>query len=170
MDAFEWWKRVIERTWFLGGVHPSSIEKFIDSASEELFEHFSGSSGFSLYEDTIPTLQELYTNKYKLGIITNSDNRTKQVVKSFGLDRYFSFIITSESMQLQKPDPKLYSAAVENKYIPQQVCHIGDDLFGDYLASSKAGFNSILLDRKRKASNFNDAENVVKITSLTELV
>ena len=79
-----------------------------------------------IYNDTKTTLQKL--NKYIKAIITNTPKDcTKQILKKFNIETFFSLIITSDEVQKAKPDPEIIYKACESLHVsPENVLLIGD--------------------------------------------
>ncbi len=80
----------------------------------------------NIYNDTKDTLLKL--NKYIKAIITNTPKDcTKQILKKFDIETYFSLVITSDEVQKAKPDPEIIYAACERLHTsPENVLLIGD--------------------------------------------
>lgn len=92
----------------------------------------------SIYKDTISTLQKL--DKYKKVIITNTPkNITNKIIKKFNIDIYFNFIITSDDVVMEKPDPEIVlKACTQLNIAPNKVVLVGDTK-NDVIAGKAAG-------------------------------
>ena len=113
--------------------------------------------------------------QFAIGVITNSDDRVPSVLSSLGLEvgprRYgfgvespdphfnmeddIDFVVMSYDVGYEKPSRDVFDAAkqlVGSKWgDPDQedrFIHIGDDLKKDFEGAQRAGWESVLLDRK----------------------
>ena len=123
-------------------------------------------------------------DKTVVGIITNSDDRVPSILNSFGLkvcprrvgtrdqrrrddatlkiDDDISFTVLSYDVGFEKPDQRIFDAAVdmlEETLADDQIAltvddfeklYIGDDVEKDYEGAGAAGWNRILLRRGSK--------------------
>ncbi|KAI9704442.1 MAG: hypothetical protein M1836_007305 [Candelina mexicana] len=137
----EWWANVIKAT-----LHPFS-QSLPERLVPNLLKHFSSSERYSLYpsaasffnmirnkrKQTLTRAQEPWPWDHTVvGIITNSDNRTPDILSSFGLDvstkRFratnehaenacgdedIAFVVLSYDVGVEKPDRLIFDAAKE---------------------------------------------------------
>ncbi len=127
-----------------------------------------------LEEDAIPTLTKLDENGYKLGILSNAgdDQDVQQLVHSFGIRKYFDFVLTSAACSYRKPHPRIFELALANWYLlPSEAVMVGDNLTADIRGAQKAGLYGVWLNRR--ADPQMETEETVKpdasISSLSEL-
>lgn len=116
------------------------------------------------YPETEEVLEEL-SKKYKLVLVSNTDCFSAgNVVKKFGLERYFSRIFWSYEVGLIKTNPQMFKQVMEELEVtPEDVVMVGDSIDSDMVPAGKVGIKAILIDRK------NSRDFPVKITSLKEL-
>ena len=79
-----------------------------------------------IYPDTKYILNQL--NMYRKGVITNTpkDSAVK-VLKQFDIDRYFEFVLTSDDVEMSKPNPEIVLKSCELlNSKPDEVILIGD--------------------------------------------
>lgn len=120
-------------------------------------------------------------DKTVVGIITNSDDRVPGILESFGLkvgprrvgsralhsakatvDDDISFVVLSYDVGFEKPDRRLFDAALEmlketlaeagNGAEGQDVddfekLYVGDTIEKDYFGAKRAGWNALVIDR-----------------------
>jgi putative hydrolase of the HAD superfamily len=101
----------------------------------------------SLFEGTISILDYL-TPKYKLHIITNgfSEIQHPKLNKS-GIRDYFTEVITSESVGVKKPNPKVFYYALDKAgALPQESIMIGDSLEADVKGAENIGMQAIFFN------------------------
>ncbi len=104
-----------------------------------------------LSKDSYETLNFLYKNNYKIGIIT--DGRTKQQmnkIKALGIDKYVKNIVISESFGSSKPSKKNFEYFSKSKYTDyKKFFYVADNLEKDFIAPNNLGWVTIcLLDNK----------------------
>ena len=91
-----------------------------------------------IYPDTKDILNQL--NMYRKGVITNTpkDSAVK-VLKQFDIDRYFEFVLTSDDVEISKPNPEIVLKSCELlNSKPDEVILIGDTK-SDVEAGKSAG-------------------------------
>jgi HAD superfamily hydrolase (TIGR01549 family) len=138
---------------------------------------------------TIPVLKVLKRNKI-LALISNFDHppHIYSILTKFKLIHFFDSIIISSEVGVKKPNPEIFSYALEqNNLKPNEVCYIGDTK-DDVAAAIMANINPILIRRETNAEDEllydynvnksvvdknildNETKNVKLITSLKELI
>jgi putative hydrolase of the HAD superfamily len=58
-------------------------------------------------------LESLRDAGYRLAVISNADGRIEGLLQSRGLREHFEFVIDSQVVGVEKPDPRIFGAAVE---------------------------------------------------------
>ncbi len=104
-----------------------------------------------LEDDTIPTLTALRTAGYKLAILSNAgdDEDVQTLVDKARLRPYFDLVLTSAACGVRKPNPRIFTLALERLGLePGQAAMVGDTLGADILGAQNAGLYSIWLTRR----------------------
>jgi HAD superfamily hydrolase (TIGR01509 family) len=126
-----------------------------------------------LYDNSDLVLKSL-SQKYKLGIIANQADGLVARLNSWGILKYFSFIISSWDYQIMKPDIKLFQIAVEKSgYNASENVMVGDRLDNDIFPGKNIGMKTIWIKQ-----GFGGMQNPktdeylpdIEITSLCELL
>ncbi|WP_164917287.1 HAD family hydrolase [Clostridium sp. JN-9] len=82
--------------------------------------------------------------KHKLGIIANQTDGLTTRLSSWGILKYFSFIISSWDYQIMKPDTKLFQIAVKQSgYNASETIMVGDRLDNDIFPAKTIGMKTI---------------------------
>jgi FMN phosphatase YigB (HAD superfamily) len=151
-------------------------------------------------QSTQPTLHPDWTwDKTVVGIITNSDDRVPSVLESFGLkvgprrvgrpgermaqaslDDDVNFVVLSYDVGTEKPDRKMFDAAIQmlQETIAEKSDHdghaihdgpadvedftklyVGDSLEHDYFGAKQAGWDAVLVDRSERSACEKDTGN-----------
>jgi putative hydrolase of the HAD superfamily len=93
-----------------------------------------------------PTLEHL-RQEYRLAVISNADGRINQVLARAGLVGYFNHITDSGLVGCEKPDPRIFRAALEAEGAEAaESLYIGDIFAVDYQGATGAGLHAVLLD------------------------
>jgi len=132
---------------------------------------------WQLEADTIPTLSLLRREGYRLGMISNAsdDDNVQALVDKAGIRQYFDFMLSSAAAGIRKPNPRIFSLALENWGIPpDRVAMIGDTLGADILGAKNAGLFSIWLTRRADVpanrAHADTLQSDAVISTLSELV
>jgi HAD superfamily hydrolase (TIGR01549 family) len=117
-----------------------------------------------LYPETEEVLAEL-SKKYKLALVSNTDCFSAvNVVKKFGLEKYFSRIFWSYDLGMIKSNPRMFQHVLDELEVTaDEAAMVGDSVESDMLAAQKAGIKGILVDRK------GSRDFPVKVSSLNEI-
>ena len=93
--------------------------------------------------------------KYTLHIITNGFDKTQHIkLEHSNLMPYFNQIVTSQKTGMKKPNPLIFSNALElaNAEIAESI-YIGDNLVVDILACQSFGIDGMYFNPKKKRHN-----------------
>jgi len=146
----------------------------------KLIHRFNSNEGYTLYDDVLPLLRKLRGHptggdqRVVVGVITNSDDRTSDVLTSLGVRvnplRYggepadqseecdIDFTVLSYDVGVEKPDKRIFKAAEE--MLPKvlqsrtggiemeawEKVYVGDDNSKDVVGALDAGWNAVLID------------------------
>ena len=130
-----------------------TFEQLEVKVSDELINHLSEQyikylSTFNhLFDYTIELLENLQDN-YKLHIITNGFRGVqRKKIKASGIFEYFEHIIDSESVDVKKPNPKIFTHALELANVaPENAVMIGDSFEADIKGALALNINAIHVD------------------------
>ena len=88
-----------------------------------------------LFDDVEITLERLGAD-YIIGAITNGNADVSKI----GINHLFDFVVTSEEVDVSKPDNKIFSAAASKAGVKiESILHVGDDPFKDVIGAMNAG-------------------------------
>lgn len=108
----------------------------------------AGNSSFWTRVDPVaaPTLKRLQ-REYRMAVISNADGRIRQVLAQAGLDGFFETITDSGLVGCEKPDPRIFRAALEAMGAePGESLYIGDIYAVDYQGAAALGMHAVLMD------------------------
>jgi HAD superfamily hydrolase (TIGR01509 family) len=85
--------------------------------------------------------------RYKLGVISNSDGRVATLLENCGLGGCFLKITDSGTVGHEKPDARIFQAALNSLgVVAEKSVYIGDIYSIDYLGARNAGLHAVLMD------------------------
>jgi len=148
------------------GVTESDAQRFAD----ELLDPVNGADFQKVYEDVVPALESLKARGKRLGIISNFSPNCESLLRQLGLADYFDFFIVSGILGIEKPDPRIFHAAINaaGKDISELV-YVGDSIFHDVEGARGVGMDAILIDRADRFLNFEREFGDVRARDLREL-
>ena len=120
-----------------------------------------------LFENTFEILEYL-KEKYQLHIITNGFEEVQiKKMESSNILHYFNSVITSESVGVKKPNPKVFYHALEVANAKKEnSIMIGDNIEADVLGAINIGMQAIHCDFEQE--RIVDL-NIISIVSLLEI-
>jgi putative hydrolase of the HAD superfamily len=98
----------------------------------------------------LPGMLEVITalaKKYAIGVVTNfiADIQYRKL-EQLGIAHLVQFLVTSEEIGREKPDPQVFLAACKKmKLQPQELCMVGDDLAADIIPAQQLGMETYWL-------------------------
>jgi putative hydrolase of the HAD superfamily len=122
---------------FLAAGHPEGL------ADQALEVFFAERNRVTFYDDVRPSLLRLHS-RYRLFALSNGNADLKRC----GIADLFAGHVTASAAGAAKPDARIFArlaalAGVE----PRQVLHIGDDPLADVVGATRAGMQSVWLNR-----------------------
>ncbi|CAM3608934.1 HAD-IA family hydrolase [Parendozoicomonas haliclonae] len=135
-------------------------------AAEEAFGHFHHwRHQVELFEGVQECLQQLAEN-YRLAVITNGNADVNQL----GLGHFFEFSINSEEMNRSKPDPIMFTTALERAgVLPEEALHVGDNLITDVKGAADVGMKTLWFNPEQKELLENDRIPDLVVNSVLDM-
>jgi putative hydrolase of the HAD superfamily len=132
---------------------------------DALYERFSDSSSYMLFDDVLPALDTL-ARDHRLGLISNFEGWLEERLVELDVGPRFEVTVISGVELIEKPDPGIYELALRRMGSPAERCaHVGDSIKLDVEPAMALGMHAVLLDR---ADRYADAP-CPKITTLEDL-
>jgi len=134
-----WWREVVFRT----------VGQENQSCFEELYRTFAHANAWQVFQDVEDTLREARSRGLHVGVISNWDERLRPLLDEFRLTRYFDSMTISCEVGVEKPDPKIFHAALHTASVAaNQAVHVGDSTTADVRGAEAVGMTAVLLNRK----------------------
>ncbi|MFP6882484.1 MAG: HAD-IA family hydrolase [Roseibacillus sp.] len=147
-----WWRELVAAVLtHLGGqaaqfTSPPRPPAF-DSLFDSLYSHFSSSTSWSLYPDTVEFLESA-SQLGPLAVVSNFDDRLAPILDGLGIGPFFEHIFTSADARSRKPDRALFDLALGRmNCAPAETAHCGDSLEADFHGATAAGLRAFHLVR-----------------------
>lgn len=135
--------------------------------AESLLAELSSPGGYVLFDETIDTLARLRRHGYHLGIISNWEAWLPDLLEASGLARYVDTLVISGICQIEKPDPRIFTLALEEAgFMPGEVVYVGDRPAHDVIPVQQVGITPILLDRDNRYPQY---DGLQRMTSLDQI-
>lgn len=125
----------------------------------------------ALFEDVIPTLENLTDLGLVTGIITNIDRDGNELVDSLGLSDHLDVIVTSREVGYEKPSPRIFLEALKRAaVIAQDAIHVGDQPESDVNGAISVGITPVLIDRDGNHPDFDLCNRVTTLSGVRSLL
>jgi haloacid dehalogenase superfamily, subfamily IA, variant 3 with third motif having DD or ED/haloacid dehalogenase superfamily, subfamily IA, variant 1 with third motif having Dx(3-4)D or Dx(3-4)E len=103
---------------------------------------------FSAYPDAAPALGALRDRGLRLIAVSNWDCALPRVLERCGIERMLDGVVTSAEAGARKPDPAIFTAALELVGCEAgEALHVGDTAEEDVAGARAAGIRPLLIDR-----------------------
>ncbi len=138
----QWWQAVVRST-FLAA---DSTVKFDDFSAffAELYHHYETEKAWGLRAGTREALTDLKRADYRIGIVSNFDQRLPVVLQALAVAEFFDIIMLPAYCGVEKPDPRIFHAALEALALDARtVVYVGNDPEKDLAAAERVGMRSI---------------------------
>ncbi|HEX2056937.1 MAG TPA: HAD-IA family hydrolase [Actinomycetota bacterium] len=133
---------------------------------DRLFEVFSNTSTYRLYDDVLPAMHDLAEQGYRLGLISNFERWLEEMLVELEVGHIFDVAVISGIEGVEKPDASIYLRALEKARVgPASAVHVGDSPGLDVEPARSVGMQTVLLDRLGRY----DAHDGHRVASLKEL-
>ncbi len=104
--------------------------------------------GMALFDDVAPTLETLRSRGLMLGVVSNMNRASAEILADFGLVGLVDFAVTSIEVQSEKPHAPIFLEALRRANArPGETVHVGDQLESDVEGARSVGITPVLLDR-----------------------
>ena len=133
---------------------------------------------YNLYWDNFLISMKPFNNVYKflenykdkICLVTDLTAHIQhRKIKELGLDKYISFMVTSEEAGREKPHPYMFMAALKKMNLNvDEVCMIGDSFSKDIVGASNLGIDSIWINLKQEHKDF-DTSLITEVHSFEEI-
>ena len=154
------WKSVYER--MLGELDIPDDGHLADV----LYATFTDPANYALFDDVVPTLDELEAAGLVLAIVSNFEAWLEDLLGTLGVRDRFGVRVISGREGVEKPDLRIFELALERLSLDAaDAMYVGDNPEFDVAPASTLGMTPVLIDRRDR---FPDTDTT-RITDLREL-
>lgn len=150
----EWWKLIVFRTFKDADLNAD--DQKLELVSTNLIQLYNSADCWQQCYGVLGLLSYLRNRDMTLGVVSNFDERLPALLENTRLRHYFKFVLASYTAGFEKPDKRIFEAAVKMAQIqnlkPEECLHVGDTVALDYIGAIKAGWNGALI----QDLNFNE--------------
>ncbi len=146
-QEYQWWRLVAQQTFSSAGV----LDHFVnfDQFFSDLYAHFATADPWVVYPDVPVSLENWRRQGIELGIISNFDSRLYQVLEVLNIAHYFQSITISSETGVAKPDPHIFTVALQKHHCQAaDAWHVGDSQGDDVAGARAAGLRPIWIRRE----------------------
>lgn len=132
----------------------------------EIYDRFAQADVWRIYDDVWPTLDRLAAQGLRLAVLSNWDDRLRDLLRRLRLDIRFETIVVSSEIGHAKPAPEIFAEAIARLGLPaSHILHIGDNAEADLYGARAAGLHALQILRTAADS---DADHVRSLLELPE--
>lgn len=118
----------------------------------------------------VKSLERLKAAGLTMGVISNADGKVAQYLERAGLSSFFSFVIDSHLVGVEKPDRRIFEMGLEQAGVAAaRSLYAGDIYEIDVLGARTAGMEAVLIDPLLKDPN-RDVRKVRGVSELADLL
>ncbi len=122
-----------------------------------------------LFDDVLPTLNELKKQGLILGLISNVDQDITSLLDNLGLTALLQVVVTSQDAGFNKPSPEIFQEAVKRAGVQaSEALYVGDQYQIDVVGANQAGMKGILIDRIDYFTEVNDCPRLQNLMQILE--
>ncbi len=137
-----------------------------DGLPEALYREFTDRANYRLFQDVPPVLEVLHAAGLKLGVVSNFEEWLEHLLEELDVTRYFDVRVISGIEGIEKPDPRIFSLALERAGVTaEETVYVGDNPMFDVDPAAAVGMFPVLIDRR----NRHPGAPGVRITSMADL-
>lgn len=139
-----WWAHMIEG---LTGVFADLgyDDGLADALARTTRLVYTDATSFSLFEDTVPVLEELRDSGWRHVILSNHVPDLPNLVRELGVLPFFDEIISSALIGYEKPHAEVFRIGLEAAGDPDEVWMVGDNSVADVEGAEAMGIPAILV-------------------------
>jgi putative hydrolase of the HAD superfamily len=121
-----------------------------------------------LFDDVMPTLDDLKGRGLKVGLISNIERNMSAALDELGLSPRLDVVVTSQDAGANKPQPEIFRFALRQARLqPDEAIYVGDQYQVDVIGAKGAGMKGILLDRTGYHENIADCPRIKSLAEIT---
>ncbi|KAJ2697280.1 Haloacid dehalogenase-like hydrolase domain-containing protein 3 [Coemansia sp. IMI 203386] len=170
LTSSQWWNLVIQRTWTSAGVDLQS-HPLLEQVIPKVIQHFATGFGYMMFPEVPKVLKHIRRKGIKIGVISNMDDSAEEILKHLGIREYFDFVLKSITVEIEKPDQRIFEMALAAANIPAyDALHVGDSVVYDFEPARKCGMEALIVSRNDKDKVSLDPHYIDSLERITEMI
>ncbi|HLY09866.1 MAG TPA: HAD family hydrolase [Planctomycetota bacterium] len=158
------WSLYFETIFRRSGIRDAAL---IGSVLAELREIHRTSNLWEVVPPDVPAALRELKGRYRMSVISNANGTVREKLRRVGLLEFFETVLDSAEEGVEKPDPRIFHAAVKRTGARmEESLYIGDMYHIDVAGARAAGMDVVLLD----PGGLHHAKPVRRITALAALL
>jgi putative hydrolase of the HAD superfamily len=127
----------------------TAAELGVEAPAEVLTEVAERRISFNPYPESEAVLRRLREMGTRVFAVSNWDIELVRVLDDLGWTGYFDGIFASAAVGIEKPEGEIFEKALRASGISRdRVVHVGNDPITDVQGASRAGLDTVLVDRR----------------------
>jgi HAD superfamily hydrolase (TIGR01549 family) len=131
----------------------AGVDGDADALSVEMERRFDSGEYVRTYEDTLPTIEALRGQGFRLGVISNGTRGVALNLELAGISQRVEFVLVSALVGWEKPSPRIFAMGLEAVGLrPEEVVFLGDHYRADIEGARAVGMKAVMIDRARRST------------------
>lgn len=141
----------------------AGVSERLEERARELFEA-TWLKNLKLYPETVEVLEYFRRRGFRMGVISDTSPSLELTLQAAGIGQYFDCAVCSDLVGAEKPDPKIYQAALDALGVKAEESLYVDDYDVEADGARTMGFTAFHIDRSRPG------DGKWRISSLNDMV
>jgi len=138
------WTLYFETIFRHSGIRDAAL---VTSVVDELRQIHRTSNLWELVPPDVPEALKQLKGRYRMSVISNANGTVREKLRRVGLLDFFETVLDSAEEGVEKPDPRIFHAAVKRTGAKmEESLYIGDMYHIDVAGARAAGMEVVLLD------------------------
>ena len=122
-----------------------------------------------LFDDVLPALDALKKCSLTIGILSNVQRDTSEMLDELCLTPYIDVLMTSREANADKPEPGIFLAALERAQVEAaEAIHVGDQYNVDVVGARGVNIRPLLLDRYGYYEHITDCPRISSLSRVLD--
>jgi putative hydrolase of the HAD superfamily len=161
-----WWRNLVQQVFADLGSFPRFNAYFA-----ALFEFFARAEAWTLYSETLATLEQLKGHSFTVGVISNFDSRLLGLLDGLGISPFVDAVVISTRAGAAKPAREIFAQALAHVGVSaENAIHVGDSYEADVVGARAAGITPVLVDRRAQGQESTSYLTVGNLSGLLKIV
>lgn len=160
----KWWE-LMEKHFQTSYIECGISSNIAENAAKIIRLIITQKSRYTLYDDSVTTLDSLYKLGVKNILVSNNYPELRDVMKTLDIEKYFEDIVISADVGYNKPNKAIFDIA-KLKYPNADFYMIGDSISADIIGGKQNGMTTVLVHKgfsEEADYCFNDLSLIIEL-------